>query len=332
MQRQAGAKRRRQNYYEPDLPQPKRQSNPGGYAQGPTMNKTSSYPMYKYVSPVAKKLLPGPQVKKTEYHAVVNYPQKYENTLHFGGPDETEADVDPTIIRGALYPHISEDMRGQALTMCAQGNTSTDRTGNSVDAKGIQLYVTVNPPPYQLTNQAGAYQGLANGQFRPTGVADGEYLGYTPNGLPYSTGAQARIIVLLDKDFTGGRPPTVKEVFSDGALATTNPGAGHNDLYTTNCQLRADATQRFLVVMNKLVPATSVGQVKTIKKNIKLDGTEIRYVNSNGQSKPQNCAQNTLWLFVLADWRPFNPDNPNEKIEDAVPTYTFTSRFRFMPK
>lgn len=332
-QRYTGRKRQRGNQrYDPEMPLAKRAINPGAYAQGP-MNKTSSYPMYKYVSPIAKKLLPGPNVKKTEYHAVVNYPQSYPNTNLFGGPPEDGADVPATQIKGSLYPHIASDMRAQCLTMCSQGNSSSDRTGNAVDAKGIQLYVTLQPPPFTIYDDEdpAAPENIAIGLYRPTGVGNGPLVGYPPSYLEGLT-CQFRVVVLLDKDFTGGIPPRLSEVFSDAALVTAVPGANYNNYYSTNCQLRPDATQRFLVVMNKMVTIPNIGGIKTIKKNIKLDGTEIRYVNGAAAALPINCAQNTLWLFVLCDWHHQNPLNPGVEPTITVPTYSYTSRFRFLPK
>lgn len=288
--------------------------------------------MYKYVSPIAKKLLPGPNVKKTEFHAVVNYPQIYAGTQFFGGPAADMADVEHTTRKCTLYPHISKDMRAQCLTMSGQGNTSDTRTGNSVDAKGLQLYLSINPPTYVGVDAGGNYTGDPAIAARPTGTDNGVLCKYIPNQLQTPTGAQCRVVVLLDKDFTGGRPPTVGDVFTDAIQPADIPGVNRNDIYSTNCQLKPDATQRFLVVMNKIVPVNSLEQIRTVKKNIKLDGVEIRYVQSDGAQKPKNCAQNTLWLFVLADYRAFDASQPAEVIQNQLPTYTYTARFRFLPK
>jgi len=327
-------KRRMPNWQDAEYPPAKRIVNPGQYGNQP--NKTSAYPLYKYVSPVAKKLQPGPSVKKTEYHAVVNYPQIYAGTTLYGGPAPDVADVGYGEIKGVVYPHVSLNMRAQCLTMCAQGNSATDRTGNAVDAKGIQLYVTIKPPALHRTNEAGDAAVLPPGQkFRPLGPAGqtGEFMGELNSTLAAVQGAQARIVVLLDKDFTGGKPPRVSDVFTDGCFSGGIAGSNYNNVFTTNSQMRPDATQRFLTVMNKVVPISSMGNIKTIKKNIKLDGLEIRYTNGEGDAGPTFCAQNTLWLFVLVDWQ--TPE-ANEALPATVtsylPVYTFTSRFRFLPK
>lgn len=335
MSRAAGRKRKHPNWVDTEYPAAKRAPNPGMYNPVTSQNKTSQYPMYKYVSPIAKKLLPGPNVKKTEYHAVVNYPQIYPNTAYFGGPDPAGNDVAFAECKGSVYPHFFQNMRAQCLTMCAQGNSSTDRTGNAVDAKGIQLYVTIKPPALHHSADNGDLTYMQPGRFRPTGGNNelGDYMGETPSALAPVQGAQARIVVILDKDFTGGKPPTVKDVFTDGCCVSGKVGSNYNNVYTTSSQIKSDATQRFLTIMNKIVPISSIGQVKTIKKNIKLDGLEIRYTNSNGAASPTNCAQNTIWMFILPDWQ--TPD-ANDAIPDDVinwmPVYTFTSRFRFLPK
>jgi len=330
MQR-SGYKRQRNNQYDyPDRPQPKRRVMVPANPPGSYLARTSQFPMYKYVSPIAKKLTPGPNVKKTEYHAVIVYPQVYPATPLFGGPAPEVPDVPAQTIKGSLYPQALENMRAQCLTICGQGNSSTQRSGNAVDAKGIQLYVQIYPPNLcrlNIENNRIDYSG----NWRPTGEDNGSTLAYNVNSLQ-SLAGQCRIIVLLDKDFTGGKPPTVSDIFADGCTSATVPGLNYNDSYNSTCQLKPDATQRYLVLMNKIVQNSPMGGIKTIKKNIKLDGVEIRYVQSDGTAAVTNCAQNTVWLFVLADQAYLQPSDPNEGLQDSLPTWTFTSRFRFMPK
>ena len=219
MSKAAGRKRKYPNYHDAEYPATKRATNPGMFNPISAQNKTSQYPMYKYVSPIAKKLMPGPSVKKTEYHAVVNYPQTYGGTLFQGGPDPAADDVAYTTCKGLLYPHVTPNQRAQALTMCATGNSSTDRTGNAVDAKGIQLYVAIKPPVLHLVTDANESVPItASDTWRSGGNGANPQLGEAQNGLLYAQSSQVRIVVLLDKDFTGGKPPRVTDVFTDGCF------------------------------------------------------------------------------------------------------------------
>jgi len=327
---QSGYKRKRKADY---TNQPNKRSYPAPVpAPGSYLARTSAYPMYKYISPIAKKLTPGPNVKKTEYHAAISYPQYYINTPLGLGPDPDGADVASNITKGCLFPHIIEDARAQCLTLCGQGNTSTDRVGNAVDAKGIQLYIQYCNPIMQQAVLPAFNQQI----YRPsiiTNVDGNEVAVGTAQRVDnYLHAANFRIVVLMDKDFTGGKPPTVSQVFADGALSMGVTGKNYNNIYNTTCQLKPDATQRYLVLMNKMVAMDNNTVIKTIKKNIKLDGVEIRYNQGNANAAPQNGAQYTIWMFILSDVVNIDPDEPIENIERYCPTYSFTSRFRFMPK
>lgn len=330
MMKQTGYKRQRPAAYS-------NRDNRQGYppkpqmpAQGSYLARTSAYPVYKYISPIAKKLTPGPNVKKTEYHANIVYPQIYATTPMSLGPDPVAADIPGVSRQTSLYPHLLPDARPQCLTLCSQGNSSTDRVGNAVDAKGIQLYVQICQAFFARVIPPVAEERV----YRPDEISAAlppEVVGDQMRNNQLQHPSNVRIVIMMDKDFTGGKPPTLRDVFATGVNAVCTPGAAQTETYNTTCQMKPDATQRYLVLMNKMVSMDGLTQYRTIKKNIKLDGVEIRYNQNNAAALPANCAQNTIWMWVLADVVAFDP-NSLDKLNQVCPTYSFTSRFRFMPK
>lgn len=281
----------------------------------------------RYYSKTAQTLMKSGNGPSTEFHARVIYPQAYQGDHEQGTDPPSTPSVE---FKGSLLPHMFSHSMPQCLSFCTQGNGYSDRNALAVNMKGIQLVMTIRQPDHAPVDNGGNNKAPLT-LINPWKYdAPPQFSNGAPsfqNGVTFA-GAGVRVIVLLDKTFTGGIPPTLGEIFEAGTVSHLPIGNNINNRYSPTCQMTPAATQRFIVLMNKIINPAKIVGTHTFKKNFKLDGIAQRYKDNGNDNLPSRTAQNTVWMFVLADpFSPYGGDDQDQAI--FMPTYTYTARFRW---
>ena len=272
---------------------------------------TSMKTKVKYVAPIVRNLSNTAGVQ--DYQSAIITNQIYNNGYGHQG------DFVNYTATSSLCHALAGD-KAQCLTITVPGTENNKRNGNRVVAKSLNVIMNLRAAMVNVPDADVAWG-------KPAGIMD------VPIVYPFKGESRrsrlVRVIIFIDQT-SSLRVPQIEELLNVGSITAGEPGIiNAGQVFSTTCQLRADATTRFKIIRNEMVSIPEGGAI-CWNAYIPLEGLAITY--KSDANDPGNVNTNGVFMFVLNEivFDTVNQPNANEW-RNSMCRYDYTAKFRFIP-